>query len=124
MSTGCTYELAFMGPCGMATVNSDRCVKHVTARCISCGKPATRECDASIGVCCGYPLCDDCGHSIKQRHVSKQQAERDFVDWEIERKQVKAATLASEIASLERKRDALSTPARHPSHSPFARQRT
>lgn len=104
----CTFDLAFMGPCGKPTSTFDRCPQHATAKCVSCGRPATHECDASIGLAyCGYPLCDDCVHSITGRHEGKHEARRNYLNYEIELQRSKVTRIARKIAELEQERDTL-----------------
>lgn len=59
----CNYSIAWRGFCGdKCKEGRDKCEKHDRV-CDNCGNPATGECDQSIlGLICGAPLCDDCGH--------------------------------------------------------------
>lgn len=60
----CGFETgAGWGPTCTILVHGDGpyCEKH-TRPCVGCGDPSTRECSASIGVMCGFPLCDQCEH--------------------------------------------------------------
>lgn len=62
----CKFELAWVGKCNKPTVRgSEMCEKHAGIECCSCGQPATRECDETLGpFVCGFPLCDKCEHEI------------------------------------------------------------
>lgn len=55
----CSFDLAWIGKCG-----KPNCEKHATLKCGSCGAPATHECDETMGLVCGVPLCADCEHEI------------------------------------------------------------
>lgn len=61
----CEYGLAWIGSCGV-----DDCTKHADIKCSSCGAPATHECDATFGLVCGSPLCDDCTHELTPEGVN------------------------------------------------------
>src|SRR5690606_9845331 len=56
----CTYDRAWIGPCGKASVDRGFCAEHATKRCCSCGRQATHECCYTGQFVCGYPLCNDC----------------------------------------------------------------
>lgn len=58
----CVYDEAWAGACGDPAVESDppRCDEHAEKTCASCGAPATGGCEATFGLVCGAPLCDDC----------------------------------------------------------------
>jgi hypothetical protein len=60
MGHKCKFDLAWVGECG-----KEGCTKHADVKCVSCGNPATRECDATDVLVCGAPLCDDCDHTIQ-----------------------------------------------------------
>ena len=56
----CGFVLAWVGPCN----NEMPCTKHQDMKC-SCGAPAVRECDETMGpMVCGSPLCGNCEHAI------------------------------------------------------------
>lgn len=58
--TSCTYDKPWTGTCGQ-----EDCAEHKDAKCKSCGAPATRGCDQTMGpFVCGAHLCDDCEHTI------------------------------------------------------------
>lgn len=63
MSTECGYGLAWIGKCKNPAGESGRCIEHTTARCISCGEPATHQCEETGQFVCGAPLCDSCEHT-------------------------------------------------------------
>ena len=58
----CKFRKAWTGICGEVADNSGFCEGHREKRCCSCGEQAIRECEASVGACCGAPLCNDCTH--------------------------------------------------------------
>lgn len=60
----CSFKLAWKGECGAST-SSKYCKEHNSVMCSSCGKKATRECEETMGLVCGAPLCDDCEHTIR-----------------------------------------------------------
>lgn len=76
MSSTCTFDRAWIGPCGKpanyALADQPLCSEHITLTCCSCKAPATRECDFCGQFVCGFPLCDDCVHTVdahgKQDH--------------------------------------------------------
>jgi hypothetical protein len=57
----CSFDLAWRGKCG-----EPNCEKHASLKCGSCGAPATHECDETMGLVCGVPLCADCEHEISE----------------------------------------------------------
>lgn len=66
MSKECTFTEAWVGACGKPATRFDGdeayCAEHAELRCRSCGAKATGNCGSTIlGLCCGEPLCDDCG---------------------------------------------------------------
>jgi len=66
--TGCTYDLAYAGPCGAPVViedSPDRCVNHLKEVCCTpdCDNRATHQCSEAVSLVCGYPLCDLCQHA-------------------------------------------------------------
>ena len=63
---GCLFEEPWIGVCGKETVPGEDginycCEKHIKEKCQVCGKQAFTRCQASIGVMCGIPLCEQCG---------------------------------------------------------------
>ena len=65
MSNQCKFQIAWVGQCKEETISdNDMCPKHALKTCVSCGKPATHECDSTGQFVCGAPLCDDCEHTI------------------------------------------------------------
>ena len=66
MATKCKFDLAWQGPCNKPTVEgSDYCEEHKGVECVSCGAQATHQCGETMGLVCGYDLCDDCTHSTQ-----------------------------------------------------------
>lgn len=62
----CKFNKAWQGQCkNEAIEGSDFCKEHTGLKCSSCGEPATRECDETMGLVCGAPLCDNCEHTIQ-----------------------------------------------------------
>jgi hypothetical protein len=61
----CKFHLAWIGQCCIETAPfSDFCEEHKDKICCSCGAPATHECNETMGLICGAPLCDNCEHTI------------------------------------------------------------
>lgn len=57
----CDYDRGWAGRCGQpATMENGYCEKHAEAKCCSCKKPATHECDYCGQFVCGAPLCPTC----------------------------------------------------------------
>lgn len=64
----CTFDLAWRGACAEPSIGAtQRCIKHVSVSCTSCGGRASHECDRTgVQFVCGSPLCDDCtGAEVK-----------------------------------------------------------
>ena len=61
MST-CIWEKAWIGRCPAEAVENGRCKEHQKA-CVSCGDPATHECEETGQFVCGAPLCGNCEHT-------------------------------------------------------------
>lgn len=59
----CKFDRAWIGACGKPTATTF-CDEHSKEKCCSCGGQATRECDETGQFVCGFPLCNDCEHSI------------------------------------------------------------
>ena len=70
--SGCNYTRAWTSPCGKPVADPiyglppmTKCIDHVDKTC-RCGKPATGECEATMGpLCCGEPLCEKCPCSMR-----------------------------------------------------------
>lgn len=70
----CKSVAAWIGKCNKEADGSGYCKEHTDMKCTSCGKQATRTCDETFQLVCGYPLCDSCGHhdpENKYKHVPK-----------------------------------------------------
>lgn len=70
-SVPCLFDKKGWAPCKKPSTNG-WCSKHENLVCASCGKKATRSCDAQMGgLLCGVDICDNCGHSPEDgSHVS------------------------------------------------------
>jgi len=64
MNSKCKWNQAWIGICNRMTVDSDFCGIHKNEKCVSCGKPATHDCDQTGQFVCGASLCNDCEHTI------------------------------------------------------------
>lgn len=70
----CTWTVAWVGECGDPAVTGTdppRCADHNDdwrADCANCGAQATGGCEATFGLVCGAPLCDDCDLNDCPRH--------------------------------------------------------
>ena len=71
----CKFRLAFQGKCKNEADESGYCEEHKDVKCNCCHEQATRQCEASVGVCCGTPLCDNCEHVGFLGHRSKEKTE-------------------------------------------------
>lgn len=60
----CQFRKAWIGQC--KNEGEPFCNEHANLKCSSCGNPATRECDSTMGLVCGCPLCDDCEHELAE----------------------------------------------------------
>ena len=59
----CKFNKAWIGLC-KAPCEGEFCDEHKEKKCVSCGAPATHECDETMGpFVCGCYLCADCGHT-------------------------------------------------------------
>ncbi len=59
--------------CGKHSDNG-RCNEHDGITCVSCGKPASRKCEALGHSECGRPLCELCVHSPSEmgaQHITR-----------------------------------------------------
>ena len=59
----CKFVISWVGICKKEPEH-DMCAKHKEIKCVSCGKPAVKECDETSAFVCSAPLCDDCEHTI------------------------------------------------------------
>jgi hypothetical protein len=62
MADRCTFDKAWIGPCGEPVTDRGMCAKHAPLLCVSCGAPATLSCDFDGQFVCGSPLCSGCEH--------------------------------------------------------------
>jgi len=60
LSEKCTFNRAWIGVCG-----KENCTNHRGLQCSNCGNPATHECGETSTLVCGFLLCDDCEHTIR-----------------------------------------------------------
>lgn len=60
----CKFDRAWVGKCKVEC-DGDFCDEHKDKVCCSCGEQATRECSETMGLVCGFPLCDNCEHTIR-----------------------------------------------------------
>lgn len=62
----CEFELAWRGTClEPKATGYVYCTEHKDTKCVSCGHPATHECEDILGSSlCGAPLCSDCKGSL------------------------------------------------------------
>lgn len=56
----CGFDEAWIGKCK----HEKPCAKHDGLICVSCGNPATHSCYETGQFVCGFPVCDDCEHTI------------------------------------------------------------
>ena len=59
----CKFIEAWIGVCGI-DCKDDFCDEHKKLKCCSCGAQATKTCHETNQFVCGFPLCDDCEHTI------------------------------------------------------------
>jgi hypothetical protein len=70
--SACQFDLAWIGPCRKPVLEgATYCPKHEPVKCVSCGKPATRECGQTYQLVCGALLCNDCEDIGNMKHVPK-----------------------------------------------------
>jgi hypothetical protein len=63
----CKFVKAWIGTCKKENVTgTDFCEEHSKGVCVSCGAPATKDCEATMGLVCGALLCDNCEHKIDE----------------------------------------------------------
>lgn len=67
--TECKFEQAWIGKCKNKSDESGFCDKH-KLKCSSCGAVANHDCEATIGLVCGAPLCADCEHTTNSNGCS------------------------------------------------------
>lgn len=60
----CKFSLAWIGLCKKPADESGFCEEHRKEKCCSCGEQATQQCSETMGFVCGFPLCDNCEHTI------------------------------------------------------------
>ena len=59
----CIWDISWVGQCKQEAVKDDLCEKHKDKTCTRCGRPAIRECEATLGAfVCGESLCGSCHH--------------------------------------------------------------
>jgi hypothetical protein len=58
----CRFDLAWVGPCGKASVRDGLCEDHLAKRCCICGGQAVRQCGYDHIMVCTAPLCETCEH--------------------------------------------------------------
>jgi len=84
----CKYIIDWKGRCKKEALGGSRfCLEHSSIICSCCGAKATRSCDATFGLVCGVPICDDCTHELNSEgtnvcnttHVKK--SDLNYVDW-------------------------------------------
>jgi hypothetical protein len=62
--TTCGFNEAWIGACKEPVAEETRCAKHAGKTCASCGAPATKNCDETMGpLVCGCDLCAECEHT-------------------------------------------------------------
>lgn len=82
----CKFDLAWRGACNQET-EGEFCAEHTGLKCSSCGEPATRQCEETMGLVCGALLCGNCEHEIAEdgtngrsnRHCKK--SEQKYTPW-------------------------------------------
>ena len=60
----CKFIKAWIGNCNRTSSDSF-CEEHEGIACVNCREQATHECEETMGMVCGAPLCDDCEHTIQ-----------------------------------------------------------
>ncbi len=60
----CKWIKAWIGQCGNMA-HDTFCEEHIR-KCSSCGTQATHDCEETLGLVCGAPLCDDCTHTLRE----------------------------------------------------------
>lgn len=56
----CNYSKSWIGRCK----NEKPCKEHSDLKCVSCGELATHDWAETGQFVCGFPLCDNCEHTI------------------------------------------------------------
>ena len=59
----CKWVKSWVGKCGNPS-SGEFCSEHSGLKCSSCGAQSTHDCEETFGLVCGFPLCDDCEHTI------------------------------------------------------------
>ncbi len=61
----CKFRHAWRPLCNKPANTSGFCTKHYEMKCSvsGCKNHATKECDATLSLVCGYPLCDIHDHA-------------------------------------------------------------
>lgn len=66
----CKFVHAYAGACTNEADESGYCHEHKDVKCCSCGEKATHTCNATFGLVCGEPLCDNCEHTLDENGVN------------------------------------------------------
>lgn len=61
----CKFVVAWVGNC--PENGEPFCEKHSALKCCSCGEQATHNCEETMGLVCGCPLCDNCEHELSEK---------------------------------------------------------
>lgn len=63
----CEFGKAWIGLCNEPTDGDNNyCEEHIAIKCCSCGNQATKECSETSQFVCGFPLCNECEHTIHE----------------------------------------------------------
>lgn len=65
MTDSCRWNIAWVGNCMNQPEEGSRYCKIHHHKCHSCGAEATHDCSETMMFVCGFPLCDDCEHTIR-----------------------------------------------------------
>lgn len=57
----CQFNEPWVGTCKKPRTTAYCCEEHSKEKCQVCGQQALTRCQASIGLMCGIPLCQNCG---------------------------------------------------------------
>jgi len=67
-NTTCIYDEAWQGTCGKVCIDgTDFCLSHLEEKCSLCGGQSNHNCDSTMGLVCGSPLCENRMCIIKHR---------------------------------------------------------